>query len=128
MLSLISTSGYFALFHVASSCFKAIANDRNVSLFHYLRKCAPLPSVEKLLLSVQCSFLLISLLSNNYANSFHYLFLSSSIFLCSAEEKCSSGEGDGKPLQHSCLGNPINSIKRQKDMTLKDEPPKLGGV
>ena len=33
----------------------------------------------------------------------------------------STGEGNGKPLQYSCLGNPINSMKRQKDMTLKDE-------
>ena len=32
-----------------------------------------------------------------------------------------TGEGNGKPLQYSCLENPMNSIKRQKDMTLKDE-------
>ena len=30
-------------------------------------------------------------------------------------------EGNGKPLQYSCLENPINSMKRQKDRTLKDE-------
>ena len=33
----------------------------------------------------------------------------------------STGEGDGKPLQYSCLENPMNSMKRQKDMTLKEE-------
>ena len=33
----------------------------------------------------------------------------------------SIGEGNGKPLQYSCLKNPMNSMKRQKDMTLKDE-------
>ena len=33
----------------------------------------------------------------------------------------STGEGKGKPLQYSCLENPINNMKRQKDMTLKDE-------
>ena len=33
----------------------------------------------------------------------------------------STGEGNGKPLQCSCLENPMNSMKRQKDMTLKDE-------
>ena len=33
----------------------------------------------------------------------------------------SPGETNGKPLQYSCLENPINSVKRQKDMTLKDE-------
>ena len=30
-------------------------------------------------------------------------------------------EGNGKPLQYSCLENPMNSMKRQKDRTLKDE-------
>ena len=39
-----------------------------------------------------------------------------------------TGEGDDKPLQHSCLENPMNSMKRQKHMTLKDEPPGLVGV
>ena len=37
----------------------------------------------------------------------------------------STGEGNGKPLQHSCLENPVNSMKRQKDITLKDEPPRV---
>ena len=31
------------------------------------------------------------------------------------------GKGNGKPLQYSCLENPMNSMKRQKDRTLKDE-------
>ena len=39
--------------------------------------------------------------------------------------KQSTGEGNGKPLQYSCLENPMNSMKRQKDMTLKDELPRL---
>ena len=34
-----------------------------------------------------------------------------------------TGEGNGKPLQLSCLENPMDSMKRQKDMTLKDELP-----
>ena len=33
----------------------------------------------------------------------------------------SIGNGNGKPLQYSCLENPMNSMKRQKDRTLKDE-------
>ena len=37
----------------------------------------------------------------------------------------STGEGNGKPLQYSCLENPMNSMKRQKDRTLKDELPRL---
>ena len=40
----------------------------------------------------------------------------------------STGEGNGKPLQYSWLENPINSMKRQKDMTLKDELPRSGGA
>ena len=32
-----------------------------------------------------------------------------------------TGEGNGKPLQYSCLENPMNSMKKQKDRTLKDE-------
>ena len=39
----------------------------------------------------------------------------------SSDKTWSTGEGNGKPLQYSCLENPMNSIKRQKDMTLKDE-------
>ena len=35
----------------------------------------------------------------------------------------STGEGNGKPLQYSCLENPMNSMKWQKDRTLKDELP-----
>ena len=38
----------------------------------------------------------------------------------------STGEGNGNPLQYSCLENPMNSMKRQKDRTLKDELPKVG--
>ena len=40
----------------------------------------------------------------------------------------STGEGNCKPLQFSCLENPMNSIKRQKDRTLKDELPRLVGA
>ena len=34
-----------------------------------------------------------------------------------------TGEGNGKPLQYSFVENPMNSMKKQKDMTLKDELP-----
>ena len=40
-----------------------------------------------------------------------------------SDKTWSTGEGNGKPLQNSCLENPMNSTKRQKDRTLKDEPP-----
>ena len=39
-----------------------------------------------------------------------------------------TGEGNGKPLQYSCLENPMNSMKRQKDRTLKDELPRSVGA
>ena len=40
----------------------------------------------------------------------------------------STGEGNGKPLQYSCLENSMNSMKRQKDRTLKDELPRSVGA
>ena len=46
----------------------------------------------------------------------------------SSNRMWSTGEGNGKPLQHSCLENPINSMKRKKDRTPKDELHKLGGA
>ena len=39
----------------------------------------------------------------------------------SSDRMWSTGEGNGKPLQYSCLENPMNSVKMQKDRTLKDE-------
>ena len=40
----------------------------------------------------------------------------------------STGEGNGKPLQYSCLENPMNSMKRKKYRTLKDELLRLVGA
>ena len=42
--------------------------------------------------------------------------------------KIKSEKGNGKPLQYFCLENLRNSMKRQKDMTLKGELPRLVGV
>ena len=39
----------------------------------------------------------------------------------SSDKMWSTGEGNGKPLQYSCLENPRDSVERQKDRTLKDE-------
>ena len=39
-----------------------------------------------------------------------------------------TGEGSGKPLQYTCLENPMNSMKRQKNRTLKDELPRSVGA
>ena len=40
----------------------------------------------------------------------------------------STGEGNGKPLQYSCLENPMNSTKRQNDRILKEELPRSVGA
>ena len=40
----------------------------------------------------------------------------------------SIGEGNGKPLRYSCLENPMNSMKRQIDRTLKEELPRSEGA
>ena len=39
-----------------------------------------------------------------------------------------TGEGNGKPLQYSCLENPMNSMKRQNDRILKKEIPRSVGA
>ena len=46
----------------------------------------------------------------------------------SSDKTWYTGEGNGKPLQYSCLENPMNSMKRQKDRTLKDELPRSVGA
>ena len=46
----------------------------------------------------------------------------------SSEKMWSTGEGNGKPLQYSCLEKHINRMKRQKDRTLKDELPRSVGA
>ena len=40
----------------------------------------------------------------------------------------STGEGNGKPLQYSCLENPMNSMRRKNDRTLKEELPRSVGA
>ena len=40
----------------------------------------------------------------------------------------STGEGNGNPLQYSCLENPINSMKRQNDRILKEVLPRPVGA
>ena len=46
----------------------------------------------------------------------------------SSDKMWSTLERNGKPFQYSCLENPMNSMKRQKDRTLKDELPRLVGA
>ena len=44
----------------------------------------------------------------------------------SSDKTWSTGGGKGKPRQHSFLKNPMNSMKKQKDMTWEDEPSQIG--
>ena len=46
----------------------------------------------------------------------------------SSDKMWSTREGNGKAFQYSCLKNVMNSVKRQKDRTLKDELLRLVGV
>ena len=46
----------------------------------------------------------------------------------SSDKTWSTGEGNAKPLQYSCLENPMNSMKRQKDRKLNDELPRSIGA
>ena len=46
----------------------------------------------------------------------------------SSDKTWSTGEENSKLLQYSCLENPMNSMKRQKDRTLKGELPRSGGA
>ena len=50
------------------------------------------------------------------------------VIVDSSDKTWSTGEGNGKPLQYSCCGNPMNSMKWQKDRTLKDELLRLVGA
>ena len=50
------------------------------------------------------------------------------VMMESSDKRWSTGEGNGKPLQCSCLENTVNSMKRQKDRTLKDELLRSVGV
>ena len=46
----------------------------------------------------------------------------------SSDKMWSTGERNDKPLQYSCLENPMNSMKRQNDRILKEELPRLVGA
>ena len=43
------------------------------------------------------------------------------VMVDSSDKMWSTGEGNSKPLQYSCLENPVNRMKRQKYRTMKDE-------
>ena len=56
-------------------------------------------------------------------------FSKTSFFLSALSDRMwSTGEGNGKPLQYSCLENPMNSMKRQNDRILTKELPRSVGA
>ena len=50
------------------------------------------------------------------------------VMVKSSDKTWATREGNGKPLQYSCLDNSMNSMKGQKNMTLKDEFPRSVGA
>ena len=50
------------------------------------------------------------------------------VIVKSSDKTWPTGERNGKPLQHSCLENPTNSMKRQNDRILKEELPRSVGA
>ena len=50
------------------------------------------------------------------------------VMMESSDKTWSTGDGNGKPLQYSCLENPMNSMKRQNDRILKEELPRSVGA
>ena len=50
------------------------------------------------------------------------------VILKNSDNMWFTGDRNGKPLQYFCYENPMNSMKRQKDMTLEDGPPRLEGL
>ena len=50
------------------------------------------------------------------------------VMVDSSDTMWSTGEGNGKPLQYSCLENPVNNMKRQNDRILKEKLPRSVGA
>ena len=50
------------------------------------------------------------------------------VIVKSSDKMWLTRERNGKSLQYSCLKNPMNNMKRQKEIILEDEPPKSAGV
>ena len=58
-----------------------------------------------------------------------YLFMpAGQVMVERSDRMWSTGEGNGKPLQYSCLENPMNIMKKQNDGILKEELPRSVGA
>ena len=90
------------------SAYKLNEQDDNIQPW-----CTPFPSMEPVLFSMSssnCCFL--TCIQNRR------------VIVESSDKMWSTGEENGKSVPYSCLENPMNSMKRKKDMTVKDELPR----
>ena len=77
----------------------------------------------------QCNHTRITALSNSMKLSHaHGATQDGWVMVERSDRMWSTGEGNGKPLQYSCLENPMNSRKRQNDRILKEELPRSVGA
>ena len=56
------------------------------------------------------------------------LYMVSWVMVESSDKTWSTGEGNGKPLQYSCIENTMNNMKRKNDRILKEELPRSVGA
>ena len=83
--------------------------------------------VQSLLLTLDEGYLLA--LSNSMKLSHaHGATQDGRVMVKRSDRMWSTGEGNGKPLQYSCLENPMNNMKRQNDRILKEELPRSVGA
>ena len=68
-------------------------------------------------------------LSNSMKLSYAHGATQNGLFMVErSDRRWSTGEGNGKPLQYSCLENPMNSMKRKNNGILKEVLPRLAGA
>ena len=64
----------------------------------------------------------------NSPSTYTYVVVFQLLSVERSDRMWSTGEGNGKPLQYSCLENPMNSMKSQNDRILKEELPRSVGA
>ena len=95
-------------FHMMYSAYKLNEQDDNIQPW-----CTPFPSMEPVLFSMSSSNCCFLTCKQN-----------GRVIVESSDKMWSTGEENGKSVPYSCLENPMNSMKRKKDMTVKDELPR----
>ena len=79
-------------------------------------------------LSLSLSFLKYKKFIFSYTHGGEFRQTQTELIVESSDKLWPTGEGNGKPLRYSCLENPMNSMRREKDRTLKDELPRSVGA